>query len=405
MSVFKRGQTWWYKFIFSGRIVRESAKTGSKTVAREAERVRRREIEESYNNLADRRDERIRTVRQTGTSYLEGYRLKNPRSVVFAEYAIKHINQSLGETMLADINEETVKTYQLVRLRQDASPKTVNEEVGFLLRMLGEQGDALRIRMKRTSSLKLKAQNEVGKAFSQDQKEALLKAASVKALPSQPTGPNILTQAAKKGRGGTRSPFILPALALAFSAGMRNSEIRNLTWGQIDFDNRLLTVGKSKTTAGEGRVIPLNDDLFAALIEHARWYTGKFQTTKLDWYIFPARVGRPSTGNKRPFDPTKPVTTIKTSWRNVKKLAGIVGRFHDARHTLITELCEAAAGDQTIMEIAGHVSPQMLKRYSHIRMAAKRKALDSIQSKPEIATTALIAPLVQEPVIAEDTIQ
>jgi hypothetical protein len=30
------------------------------------------------------------------------------------------------------------------------------------------------------------------------------------------------------------------------------------------------------------------------------------------------------------------------------------------------------------MEIAGHVSPQMLERYSHIRMAAKRAALDSI---------------------------
>jgi hypothetical protein len=33
------------------------------------------------------------------------------------------------------------------------------------------------------------------------------------------------------------------------------------------------------------------------------------------------------------------------------------------------------------MEIAGHVSPQMLKRYSHIRMEAKRTALDSIHLK------------------------
>jgi integrase len=62
-------------------------------------------------------------------------------------------------------------------------------------------------------------------------------------------------------------------------------------------------------------------------------------------------------------------------------LAGVTGRFHDARHTLITELCEAGAGDQTFMEIAGHVSPQMLKRYSHIRMTAKRAALDSMPQK------------------------
>jgi hypothetical protein len=33
------------------------------------------------------------------------------------------------------------------------------------------------------------------------------------------------------------------------------------------------------------------------------------------------------------------------------------------------------------MEIAGHVSLQMLKRYSHIRMAAKRAALDSVPKK------------------------
>jgi len=34
------------------------------------------------------------------------------------------------------------------------------------------------------------------------------------------------------------------------------------------------------------------------------------------------------------------------------------------------------------MDIAGHVSRQMLARYSHIRMDAKRKALEGIVSKP-----------------------
>ena len=34
------------------------------------------------------------------------------------------------------------------------------------------------------------------------------------------------------------------------------------------------------------------------------------------------------------------------------------------------------------MAIAGHVSRQMLARYSHIRMEAKRKALEGIVSKP-----------------------
>ena len=94
--------------------------------------------------------------------------------------------------------------------------------------------------------------------------------------------------------------------------------------------------------------------------------------------MFPGRVGKPENGNQRPFDPTRPISTLKTAWKNVKDKVGVVGRFHDTRHTLVTELAETGAGDQTIMEIAGHVSRQMLSRYSHIRMEAKRKALDAI---------------------------
>jgi hypothetical protein len=31
----------------------------------------------------------------------------------------------------------------------------------------------------------------------------------------------------------------------------------------------------------------------------------------------------------------------------VKERAGVTGRFHDTRHTLVTELAESGAGDQT----------------------------------------------------------
>ena len=55
-------------------------------------------------------------------------------------------------------------------------------------------------------------------------------------------------------------------------------------------------------------------------------------------------------------------------------------RFHDLRHHAITELAESQASDQTIMSIAGHVSPKMLAHYSHVRMEAKRKALDALAS-------------------------
>ena len=86
-------------------------------------------------------------------------------------------------------------------------------------------------------------------------------------------------------------------------------------------------------------------------------------------------------GKPRPTDPTRPVTTLKTAWHNLREKAKVTGRWHDNRHTLVTELAESGAGDQTIMDIAGHVSKQMLKHYSHIRMEAKRTALESIVKK------------------------
>ena len=55
-------------------------------------------------------------------------------------------------------------------------------------------------------------------------------------------------------------------------------------------------------------------------------------------------------------------------------------RFHDLRHHAITELAESRASDQTIMAIAGHVSQRMLSHYSHVRLDAKRNALDALSN-------------------------
>ena len=54
MSVYKRGDVWWYKFRFAGQMIRESSKSKSKTVAKEAERSRRSKLEESWNQIKKR---------------------------------------------------------------------------------------------------------------------------------------------------------------------------------------------------------------------------------------------------------------------------------------------------------------------------------------------------------------
>lgn len=352
MAVYKRGDVYWYEFVFAGNRIRESAKTHSKTVAKLAEQNRRRELEKGFNGIEDRRDERIKTVKALVASYLEGYRVRH-KSITFAEYALGHISRHCGELMAVEVNERTVKAYQTARLKEKAAPKTINEEVGFLLRVLDEAGEPIRAKLKRQKALKLSTGRQVGKAYTPQEKAALLNAAR-----------------------SARSPAIYPALMLALNAGMRDAEIRGLQWRRLDLAKAFLTVGESKTEAGEGRTIPLNSGLLEAMVEYSKWYTKRFGTIQPEWYVF-------AFGKAWPQDPTRPMVTLKTAWQNVREKAGVKGRWHDNRHTLITDLAESGAADETIRDIAGHVSKQMLKHYSHIRMEAKRKALEGITAKAE----------------------
>jgi integrase len=347
MSLFKRGSTWWYEFNFAQRRIRESARTTSKTVAKQAEQNRKRELEKGFNGFEDNRRDRIQTIRELSEAYLEGYGMRH-KSITFAKYAVGNVTRHLGASMVVDVADDTVKLYQTSRLKEGAAPKTINEEVGFLLRLLGDAGDFIRVRLRRQKALKLSVNQHQGKAYSPEEKSALLEAARA-----------------------SRSPAIYPALMLALNAGMRDAEIRGLQWERIDLVSAILTVGESKTEAGEGRTIPLNSALHATLVNYLKWYTERFGEIQPTWYVF-------AFGKPWPKDPTRSMVTLKTSWNNVRRKARVIGRWHDNRHTLITDLAESGAADEVIRDIAGHVSKQMLKRYSHIRMTAKRCALEKI---------------------------
>ena len=129
---------------------------------------------------------------------------------------------------------------------------------------------------------------------------------------------------------------------------------------------------------------PDREAIIEPLREYAEWCTLWFGPIEPNWYLF-------RFGQLKHLDPTRPITTIKTAWAGARERAGVTGRMHDSRHTLITELAESGAGDETIMDIAGPVSRQMLKHYSHIRMQAKREALEAVWKKQQECSTALAA--------------
>ena len=54
----------------------------------------------------------------------------------------------------------------------------------------------------------------------------------------------------------------------------------------------------------------------------------------------------------------------------------------DLRHTGITKLAESGGSDSTVMVIEATCGAPCWKRYSHIRMNAKHKALESLSRGP-----------------------
>jgi integrase len=357
MSVFKNGTFYHYEFQLDGRRHRGSTGTANKQLAINEERRQRERLEKSYGQIIEEeaRQQGRKTIQQAADEFLIDYKAKH-RSATYAIYALGHVTEHLGKRLVVEITPTTVKRYQRDRLAEKAGPKTINDEVMLLIRLCGEQGLLIRASLKRDKALKLALPASPGRPYSADEKARMLEEAQK-----------------------LRTPQMHAALALDLNTGLRDKELREIRWEQIDLvHKKALTVGKSKTDAGTGRVIPLNETAIAAMEAHAAWYIRRFGECRPEWFVF-------AFGTPLPKDPTRPITSFKTAWIKVRKKAGVKGRWHDNRHTLVTELAESGAGDEVIMSIAGHVSRAMLSRYSHVRMEAKRRALDEIAKRQRAA--------------------
>ena len=174
--LYGRGDVWWYKFQFAGRLFRESTKTSSKTLARQAERKRHQRLEEAIHGIC-KRTPPIRFVAAAD----DWRKLKRPTWAV-TSYEVEKRN--------------------LKHLKP---------------------------------------------AFS--------------------------------------SRSIFPIATLALHTGMRKGEIQSLRWKQIDFLERSLTVGATKTAAGTGRVNACRSKAYRARIgshgDTVKWVGKGRQTTAL----------------------------------------------------------------------------------------------------------------------------
>ena len=92
---------------------------------------------------------------------------------------------------------------------------------------------------------------------------------------------------------------------------------------------------------------------------------------------------------------------MKHAWESLREAADVSCRLHDLRHAFATRLAENGVAESTMLALMSHRSRSMLDRYSHIRMAAKRHALDGLTLHPKQQNSEADPVIVPVPAITE----
>ena len=296
---------------------------------------------------------RISTVLDCTKAYRSAYdHGHREKSKAWVAERLTKVEAALGNVLLPDLTEDRVREYMKARALEGAGGRTVNMEVSMLARAIGKTWAVLWPKVKRNEELK-----DTGRALTPEEEARLLQAVEE-----------------------ARSPVLAAFVKALLLTGMRCGELTRMRWEQVDFAQRVITVGKAKTDAGTGRQIPMNQDLLEVMKDHAQWFTKRFGETRPDHYLFPA-------GERWPSDPTRPSTSFKTAWGNLRAAANVRCRIHDLPTHGHHQAGRSGASDSTIMALAGHLSRAMLQRYSHIRMNAKRQAVEALSLKPKSERT------------------
>lgn len=366
MSVYKRGRVWWYKFVFCGVPIRESAKTESKTTAVEAERARRRQIEQSYNGIAPKRkgpvkvgpaiDEWLATKKGGWAYNLKGYAVR--------------VKATFGKSLAGEVTLAQIVRYQERRHADGAANRTINLELKCLRGALKPTGAWP------AGVPRLREAADVGRAVSAEEEAAILDACRASV-----------------------SPALYPAVVLSIHSGVRRGELRRLRmrdlrleWEGDQIVSGELVVGRAKTEAGEGRTVPLSRTACAAISAWLPLFPGR----KPSSYLFPYyRIGA-GAETVRMWDLTlsRPMGTFARAWRTARKQSQVACRWHDMRHTFISRLLEQpGVSESTAKALAGHISARVLERYSHIRVGAKRRAIEAMDGGCAGTTSGTNAPV------------
>ena len=186
--------------------------------------------------------------------------------------------------------------------------------------------------------------------------------------------------------------------AMGYYGGMRLGEIRWLRWEQVDLLNREVRLNQGETKNGEGRTIPLVNELVELLSEHkARCPNSLF--------MFPS-----------PRRPDRPIGDFRKAWRRAciqvglgnmerqedgrVKYRGLI--FHDLRRSAVRNLVRAGVPERVAMKISGHKTRSVFERYN---IVSQRDLQEAAQKLDHYLAEGPKPILVKKETVVQETIQ
>ena len=328
MALFKRGNKWWTYVWIEG--VRHYKSTGTSN-RRQAETIDRLYSDEL--NVARHRLPQLKPTMTFGelTALFIGSGMGRPHSLD----RLKHLLPFFAEIPLMQINSSIIRRYRQERHKEKTlKPATVNRDLSVLRRILYWSIEEGYLAANPLGRLRMERERRTKRQVLSLREEQLLLASA--------------------------SAHLRQIILCALHTGMRRGEILQQRWEDIDFDNRILYVTRSKTPEGEAREVPLTSRLYELL--HA---------------------------NRRPRGPVftyegVAIKNFKTTWASSLRRSGIRHiRFHDLRHTANTRLTLAGVLKEVRREIVGHISLKQSRDtndgYTHIELPEKFDAIRKLE--------------------------
>lgn len=160
----------------------------------------------------------------------------------------------------------------------------------------------------------------------------------------------------------SKNTLLYLCVILGLSTGMRQSELMNLKWSDVNLKDGFIILHETKN--GERRRVPLAGHGLELLREHAK-------VRRLDTdLLFPSshHSGKPNN--------------LRSAFLYALERAGITDfHWHDLRHCTASYLAMNGASLAEIAEVLGHKTLAMVKRYAHLSDGHVSNVVSSMNSK------------------------